>query len=224
MNKNVAKREYNAIKKLIEDREKFADKHAKLEWDEARRKALRKKRADIRRLEKEAKQSSKPADKPAKKPRIGPGSRTKKQDDRSTAASSTALNPAASAVRSLFQTSFGIDPDPESDPTPLPTDTVEQVVLQGQDEEEQDQEDIDEIINPRPSTSRSQPAPAAGKLPVTPRRRRQYLPDTNIESRFGVILTELKDIWKELNAIKKDNERELAVNFVICFVPILTVC
>ena len=215
MNLNVAKREFNAIKKLIEDRDKFNEKHEKLQWDEARRKALRKKRADIRKREKEAKKAA------DKTPKAGPRSKTVAPEARSTGAPSTSRTAAASAVRALFQHEFDFDPD---DP-PLRIDETPRsnIPETGQDDvQEADADDVEEVIIPRPSSSRSKPAPEPGTLSKTPRRQRVYLPDTDIESRFGVILGEVKSIWKELNSIKGDSERELSVSFGLIFMASLS--
>ncbi len=215
---NVAKREYNAIKKLIDDRDKFAEKHAKLQWDEARRKALRKKRADIRRAEKEAKQAAKADDKSSKKGRMGPRSKTIQPDAGSTAASSSARPEGQSVVRALFRNQFDYQVE-DDDAAIFESSSVagerRQQQEQQQQQEEEKEDDVEEVINPRPSTSRSGPAPKPGNLPATPRRSRAYLPDTGVESRFGVILTELKSIWKEINSIKLDNDRELRVSLTI---------
>ncbi len=220
MNKNVAKREFNAIKRLIEDRDKFQDKHYQLQWDEARRKALRKKRAEIRKREKEAKAAAKVAE---KKSKIGPRSKTIEE----TRPQSSGQSQGASAVRALFETSFGIDPEAGDEPVPLSSRregdkaTDDQQQVSAVDVED----DSEEVIVARPSTSRSKPAPEAGRLPTTPRSKRAYLPDTNIESRFGVILGEVKDVWTEINQIKTNSNRELGVSlwsrlylcFKLCF-------
>ncbi len=200
MTSNVAKREYNAIKKAIEDRDKYDAKQTEKCWAIAKKKAVNLKRSELRKqalAEKKRKldEQKAKAKKDAEEARKAKEAEAKKRQE----AKAQAQAKARAETHAQEQ-----DDEPES------TMDVPEVV-------EEDESSEEEVISPTKTTSRSGPAPAAGTLPKTKKRSRRYLPDDPIESRFGVILDEVKGIWTELNSIRLDSERAERVSCQVTF-------
>ncbi len=178
MTQNVAKREYNTIKKAIEDRDKFYGKQYDKRWAIAKKKAMNLKRSEVR---KEAREKA-----AAEKKRLIDAAKAKAEQQKKEKAE------AAKKARATARD----DDDGDEQPEP---------------EESSDEE----VVTARPSTSRSGPAPSASSLPVAPpKSKRPYLPDSSVESRFGVILDEIKKIWQDMSGIKQDLERFERVSFL----------
>ncbi len=181
---NSAKREYATIKRAIEDRDKFEAKIEEKRWAIAKKKALDFKRSEHRKAAKEKAQEE----------------RKRKQDEakaKKAEEDARAKEAEAAAQAEVEAQQQAGDEAPVLDPG-------EPVLIQ-QEEESSSEE---EVVTQRKTASRSGPAPSSSTLPKKPpRAKRPYLPDTNVESRFGVILEETRSIWTELNSIRKDFER-----------------
>ncbi len=191
-NANVAKREYNTIKRAIEDREKFKKRQEEKEWSEAKRKALIKKRTDIRRAEKAAK-AKEDAEKKAK---LDAAVKAKLARDKKDAAKDAATEEAESEARD------------EGEPVLLGLPEHPQL---GEGSEQQESSD-DEVMPSGTSKRRSGPAPETAEPSKRTRSKRPYLPDNSVESRFGVILTEMKEMKVSIEGIRKDNEATTRVS------------
>ncbi len=192
MTANVAKREYNSIKKAIEDRDKYDAKQNEKCWAIAKKKALNLKRSHLRK-EALAEKKRKLDELKAKAKKHAEETKKAKQAE--------AQKRRDAEAQSKAQEKAQADEPPES---------TEEAVDVVQEEEESSE---DEVMPTGKSASRSGQAPTAGTLPKTKKRSRRYLPDDPIESRFGVILDEVKKIWTEMNSIRLDIEREERVSW-----------
>ncbi len=206
MSPNVARREYNAIKKAIEDRDKFEDKKADKQWAIAKKNALNAKRSKLR-LEAKVKALD-------EKKKRAEEAKAKKAALEAAVAKAKQQELERAAMKKKKQS----DQDPERSGTEAEGQAQGEAQGQGSDGDEDTvvedvQEDSDEEVMPSgPSKSRSGRAPTPSEIPRRDRRSRAMLPDTSVESRFGVILTDVKEIWTELNSIRRDMEREERVS------------
>ncbi len=172
MSYNSAKREFNTVKKAIEDRDKFNKKQFDKRWALAKKKALNLKRSELR---KEARDKA-----AAEKKRLVEAAKAKAEQQKREKAE------AAKEARKKAGQDDVDDDDDGGD---------------GSGSEE-------EVVRTHKSASRSQPAPSASTLPAkAPRSKRPYLPHSDVESRFGVILGEVQKIWTEISGMKLDFER-----------------
>ncbi len=186
MSTNVCKREYNTIKKAIEDRQKFNDKQHDKRWALAKKKALNLKRSELR---KEAKEKA-----DAEKKRLLEAAKAKAAEQKKAKAEAAKKAQAESQA----STSAGAA---DNDDVPEAEDSAESE---------------DEVYTPSKSKSRAGPAPTTSPLPTPPpRARRPLLPDTGIESRFGVILDEMKKLNTTMSGLKLDFERQERVSLLL---------
>ncbi len=171
MTAKVAQREYNTIKKAIEDRDKFQDKQDNKRWALAKKKAVNLKRSEMRKAARE-----KAAE---EKKRLVEAAKAKALEQKKAAAEAR--------------------------------QSAQDEAAKGTDEESQtasDHSSAEEIMPSGPSKSRSGPAPSPSILKKKSRAKRPYLPDTNVESRFGVILDELRQMRTSMDGMQKDFERQ----------------
>ncbi len=183
MTLNVAKREYNTIKKAIEDRDKFYGKQYDKRWAIAKKKALNLKRSELR---KEAREKA-----AAEKKRLIEAAKAKAEQQKKEKAE--ASKKARDSARA--------EPDDNDESRDAP---------------QSEASSESEVVTPRTTASRSGPAPDALSLPSVPKAKRAYLPDSGVESRFGVILDETKKIWRDISGMKQDMERAERVSVCVC--------
>ncbi len=199
MSSNVARREYNGIKKAIEDRDRYEGKQADKKWAIAKKTALNEKRSKLRLEAKEkalAEKKKRNEEAKAKKAAHEAAVAKAKQKELDRAAAAEKQKQSEEAATAA------------EDQDKAPESAVEVV-------QELDESSDDEIMPSSPSKSRSGPAPAETRAEKRRRQSRALLPDNAIESRFGVILTEVKELWTELNSIRQDIEREERVSVII---------
>ncbi len=206
MSKNIAQREYNLIKKGVEERTKFENKQYEKRWNEAKKVALAKKRAALKEQEKEIKareaQAKKDAiaaerRKAAEQKLLARQKEKEKAQQEKRAADEAASQEAANA-----------GPDDSAI-----GDTEEAVVIARSD----DSSSGSEVIAPTSSKSRSGAAPAPVTLPITPRSKRPYLPDNVTESRYGVILDRVSKLSNTLDDFKRQSEKSVEVKHILTF-------
>ena len=201
MSKNVGKREYNLLKKTVEERDKFENKRYEKRWNEAKKIALAKKRAALKEQEKEikAREAFEKKEKLAAERRKAAEEKLlARQKEKAEAEKRAAAEAAAGPPES--------DPEmPEDSGAPPPTTST------AGDEDPENNEDESssgsKVISSGPSQSRSRPAPAPVTLPITPRGKRPYLPDNELESRFGVILDKLTSLNTKVESIQKGSDK-----------------
>ncbi len=204
MTPNVAKREYNLIKKTVEDRNRFENKQYEKKWAEAKKVALAKKRAAIKEQEKEIKAR----EAQAKKDAIA--AERRKAAEEKLLARQKEKEKADQEKRAAAAAAAGADAGDE--------DPEEGILVQLESQtgdgnaNDDDSSSGSEVIAPTASRSRSGPAPAPVTLPITPRSKRPYLPDNPTESRYGVILDRIGKLSTTLDAFKNASEKTVEVS------------
>ena len=187
MSTNVCKREYNTIKKAIEDRNKFNDKQHDKRWALAKKKALNLKRSQLR---KEAKEKA-----DAEKKRLVEAAKAKAAEQKK--------QKAETAKKAQAEARDEEEEERVDDPEAADDEEVQQESVESEDES----------VTAHTSKSRSGPPPTSSPLPGPSKRsKRPFLPDTSVESRFGVILEEVRKINQTMSGLKLDLERQERVS------------
>ncbi len=231
MSKDLVASEVERVVKLIEAKSTYNEQQAKRKWDEAKKRAVLKKKNALKTQDLEKAKA-------AEKSGSGQSDTDKEtasvsgQKEVADAATALSRDDAASMEGVFDEMEKVSQPTGRKDP-PISDEVQDQVPHKTRKDVDADAATDDgagnlevasestsksassgsEVYVPQSTKSRSEKASGIVELPKVPRTKRAYLPDNAIESRFGVILDNTKEIKTSLAAIEHEVDTIKTVRF-----------